>query len=165
MGEPVSDRREDDEEPVSIEADAPEADWIEQHQPIVDDADDDPYRSEVAEDDAEPVSIEADAPEADWIEQHQPIVDEADDDRVSSPVLENEADAHGDYFVDDEPSFETPTQFPEDASGDEPDERAGASERAGARGCNLIGVLVHALMHSARDAARRIPRGNTRSAR
>src|SRR4051812_15251555 len=86
----MSDPREDDE-PVSIDADAPEADWIEQHQPIVeeDDGDGDVYTSEVREDD-DAVSIESDTPEADWIEQHQPIVEATDEERLPSDHLPEE---------------------------------------------------------------------------
>jgi len=49
----VSDRRENDDEPVSIEADVPEADWIEQHQPVTAEPDDDLFPSEIPEDVAE----------------------------------------------------------------------------------------------------------------
>ena len=43
----MSDHRENDEESVSIEADVPEADWIEQHQSVMGDADDDSFPSEI----------------------------------------------------------------------------------------------------------------------
>jgi len=84
IGEPVSDPR-DDDEPVSIEADAPEADWIEQHQPIIDEDDGDvaAYTTE-ARGDVDAVSIESDRPEADWIEQHQPIVEAPDEEPAGS---------------------------------------------------------------------------------
>ena len=120
----MSDRRDDD---VSIEADAPEADWIEQHQPVGDDVDD------TADDDA--VSIEADVPEADWIEQHEPVIDDPDD-----------------AAVDDEPPVAWPPPLPPDTSAS-----------AGARGCNLLGAFVHALLRSRRDAAGPRDRRNPRS--
>ena len=79
----MSDPR-DDDEPVSIEADAPEADWIEQHQPVSDEDDDDTlYSSEVRANEAG-ISIESDTPEADWIEQHQPIGEAPDEERLPS---------------------------------------------------------------------------------
>ena len=68
----------------------PEADWIEQHQPVSDEDDADVrHTSEVREaDDA--VSIESDTPEADWIEQHQPIVEAPDEERLPSDDLPQE---------------------------------------------------------------------------
>jgi hypothetical protein len=169
MGVLVSDRR-DDEEPISIEADAPEADWIEQHQPVIDESDDDA------------VSIEADVPEADWIEQHQPVIDESDDDSFPREVREDD-DAVGieadvpeadwieqhepvidetddDFDVDDEPPVAWPPRSPVDTSGDLPDESVPSGASAGARGCNLIGALVHALLRSRRDAPEQIDRRN-----
>jgi hypothetical protein len=58
-----------DSEPSEIEADVPEADAIEQHQPTLPDDDEDD----------EPVSIPSDAPEADVLEQSRGVP--LDDDR------------------------------------------------------------------------------------
>jgi hypothetical protein len=140
----VSDRR-DDDEPIGIEADVPEADWIEQHQPVIDESDDDLYPRELDEDHDETVSIEADVPEADWIEQHQPVIDEPDDD----------------LREDDEPPVATPPRpaantsrdLPDSPAPDSPapDSPAASKPSTGARGCNLVGALVHALLRSRTD--------------
>ena len=59
----------------------PEADWIEQHQPVIDEDDADVYPSEVRE--ATPTSASSsDRPEPDWIEQHQPVVEAPDEERL-----------------------------------------------------------------------------------
>jgi hypothetical protein len=152
----MSDRREDDAEPIGIEADAPEADWIEQHQPVIDESDDEPYGSETAAGEAEPVGIEADAPEADWIEQHQPVVDESDEERFPTGIPEEAPEAE--FVEEGEPPVATTTPIGDEARGDEPGEYPPSSGHAAARGCNLVGALMHALMRAARDIARRSTR-------
>jgi hypothetical protein len=155
----VSDRPEDDQ-PVSIEADAPEADWIEQHQPVIDESGDDLFPDEVREDEP-PISIEADVPEADWIEQHQPVIDESDDDRfpeetpgniAATDALESAGDA---LDVEDEPPVVPPSPSRAGTSRDVPDPSA--------RGCNLVGALVHALVRSWQGAAGQFARREPRS--
>ncbi len=151
----MSDPR-DHDEPVSIDADAPEADWIEQHQPIGDEDDADPYTTEVREGDDD-VSIESDTPEADWIEQHQPVAEEPDEERLPSPA-----------------SHDLPEEVVDAGELEEdwiaPDEDVGAPDdqevptplaAAGARGCNLLAAVAHAVLRSAWDAARQLP-GRTR---
>jgi hypothetical protein len=144
-----------DEEPVGIDADASEADWIEQHQPVVDETDGDQFPTEVREND-EPIGIEADAPEADWIEQHQPVVDEAEEVDEAEDVDEADALAEAwsvgddDVGTEDEPPAATSPPFAHETSGDgQPVDTPRASPAA--RGCNLIGALVHALLRSGRD--------------
>jgi hypothetical protein len=159
MGGRVSDRPEDDQ-PVSIEADAPEADWIEQHQPVIDESGDDLFPDEVREDEP-PISIEADVPEADWIEQHQPVIDESDDDRFAeetpgdvgaTDALEPAGDA---LDVEDEPPVVPPSPSRAGTSRGVPDPSA--------RGCNLVGALVHALVRSWQGAAGQFARREPRS--
>ena len=94
----MSDPREDDE-PVSIEAEVPEADWIEQHQPASDEDDADVYATGAREDDDD-VSIESDTPEADWIEQHQPIVEAPDAEFLPSDDLPEEVEDAGEVEQD-----------------------------------------------------------------
>jgi hypothetical protein len=127
----VSDRHEDDEElePVSIEVDAPEADWIEQHQPVMDPPEDDLFPSEIPEDVAE----------ADALDQARTVPDD-------------------DFGVDGNPSIAASTEFAEDASGDEPDQLEVTGDRAGVRGCNLIGVVADALMRGAGRSRQISPR-------
>ena len=114
--------------------------------------------------DDEPVSIDADAPEADWIEQHQPVIDESDEDLFPPGGPEEVTEAEGDIVVDDEPSHPAPTQFGE-TSRQEPDQLVPSSARTGSRGCNLIGVVAHALVRGGRNAARELARRNTRFSR
>jgi hypothetical protein len=116
----VSDHRENDEEPVSIEADVPEADWIEQHQPVLGEADDDRFPSEIPEDVAE----------ADALDQARTVPDD-------------------DFRVDDDPSISTSTESAEETSDDEPDQLSTTRDRRGARGCNLLAVVADALMRAA----------------
>jgi len=146
-----------DDEPVGIEADAPEADWIEQHQSVVDEPDSDLFPTEVREDD-EPVGVEADAPEADWIEQHQPVVDEPDSDVV--PVVDLSVDLSvdvddGDVGTDDERPAATPAPPVVDETSEDHQQLDPPRASLAARGCNLIGVLLHALLRSGRDPSSR----------
>ena len=69
----------------------PEADWLEQHQPVSDEdeADVDAYPSTVHDGD-DAISIELDTPEGDWIEQHQPIVEAPEEERFLSNDLPEE---------------------------------------------------------------------------
>jgi hypothetical protein len=149
IGEPVSDPREDDE-PVSIEADAPEADWIEQHQPIIDEDDGDvaAYTSDARDDDA--VSIESDTPEADWIEQHQPIVEGPDEERLPSDHLPEEVVDAGepeqDWIATDE------NIDPVD------DQEIPTPAAAGGRGCNVLAAIALAVLRWACDSARQVRR-------
>jgi hypothetical protein len=146
----MSDPREDDE-PVSIEADVPEADWIEQHQPIIEQDDVDDYTSDVREDD-DAVSIESDTPEADWIEQHQPIVEAPDEERLPADHLPEEVadagDLEHDWIATDEDL------------GTADDQKIPTPAAAGGRGCNLVATVVHAVLRSACDATRQLPRRN-----
>ena len=131
-----------DDEPISIEADAPEADWIEQHQPVGDD-DADAYTSEVREADTG-ISIESDKPEADWIEQHQPIVEAPDEERLlSDDVPEEVADAgepDQDWITTDE-----------DVGVADDEEAPTPPAAAAARGCNVLAAMAHAVLRSGRD--------------
>jgi hypothetical protein len=147
----MSDPHEDDE-PVSIEADVPEADWIEQHQPIIEeDEDDDAYTSEVREDD-DAFSIESDTPEADWIEQHQPIVEAPDEERFPSDHLPEEVVDAGELEQD---------WIAADADlGAADDQEIPTPAAAGGRGCNLVAAVAHAVLHSACDTTRHLPRRN-----
>jgi hypothetical protein len=167
MGDLVSDPREDDDRPVSIEADAPEADWIEQHQPVIDEPDDDLFPSQGRDDD-QPISIEADAPEADWIEQHQPVIDEPDDDLVPLEVPRSVDDTDAfeeagrvtgvELDVDDEPPVVPPSPSRAGTGRGAPEPRAASTAGPGARGCNLVGALVHALVRSLQGAAGQVAR-------
>ena len=143
----MSDPR-DDDEPVSIEGDAPEADWIEQHQPIGDEDDADAYTTEVREDDDD-VSIESDTPEADWIEQHQPIVEEPDEERIPSHDLPEE-------FVDADELEQDWIATDEDVGAADDREIPTPTAAAGARGCNVLAAVAHAVLRSAWDAARHL---------
>ena len=148
-----------DEEPVSIEADVPEADWLEQHQPVSDedDADADAYPSTVHDGD-DAISIELDTPEGDWIEQHQPIVEAPEEERFLSNDLPEEVADAGELEQDwitidedvgaaDDQAVPTPPTPP---------------AAAGARGCNVIAVVAHAVLRSGCDAARHLGRRNRR---
>ena len=130
-----------DDEPIGIEADAPEADWIEQHQPVSDEDDADAYPSEVREADAA-ISIESDTPEADWIEQHQPVVEAPDDERLGSHDLPEEAVDAGELEQD----WITTDQ----AVGAADDQEIPTPPTpAGARGCNALAAIAHAVLRSA----------------
>ncbi len=150
IGEPVSDPR-DDDEPVSIEADAPEADWIEQHQPIIDEDDGDvaAYTTE-ARGDVDAVSIESDRPEADWIEQHQPIAEAPDEERLPSDHLPEEvvdaSEPEQDWIATDE------NINPVD------DQEIPTPAAEGGRGCNVLAAIAHAVLRSACDTARQVRR-------
>ena len=147
----MSDPR-DDDEPVSIEADVPEADWIEQHQPVSDEDDDTLYSSEVRANEAG-ASIESDTPEADWIEQHQPIVELPDEERLpssASPV----ADAG-----EPEPDLITTDQAVDAAD----NHKVPTTPAVGPRGgCNVLAAITHAALRHGYDAARQIGRRNRR---
>jgi hypothetical protein len=163
MGEPVSDPR--DDESVSIEADAPEADWIEQHQAVVDEDDGESFAAQVR-DDTEPVGIEADAPEADWIEQHQPVVEEPDEDlrpsegvpeELDADASEEDAEAWEEWNVtDDEGTADEPTVVPPTRSADE---REPPPAPAGGRGCNVVAALLHLALRSGRELIRQLAAG------
>ena len=166
-----------DDESVSIEADAPEADWIEQHQSVVDEDEGESFAAQVR-DDTEPVGIEADAPEADWIEQHQPVVEEPDEDLrptgdvpedvVDTDALEEDAEewdqwgVADDGGVPDEPAVAPPTR-----SADEPERPplAPPPARAGGRGCNVVAALLHLALRSGRELVRQLAAGNQPGAR
>jgi hypothetical protein len=139
-----------DDEPIGIEADAPEADWIEQHQPVSNEDDADAYPSEVREADTD-ISIESDTPEADWIEQHQPVVEAPDEERLGSHDLPEEVVDAGeleqDWITTDEDIG---------AAGDQ--EIPTPPAPAGARGCNVLAAVAHAVLRSGCDAARRLER-------
>ena len=145
----MSDPPEDDE-PVSIEADAPEADWIEQHQPLIDEDDADAYPSEVHEADTD-VSIEAETPEADWIEQHQLVVEAPDEERLRAQDLPEEVLDAGaleqDWITTDE-----------DIGAADDQEIPTPPAPAGARGCNVLAAVAHAVLRSGCDAARHLER-------
>ncbi|MGZ4764897.1 MAG: hypothetical protein ACXV6M_04475 [Ilumatobacteraceae bacterium] len=130
-----------DDEPIGIEADAPEADWIEQHQPVVEVPDDvDAYPSEVREDDAA-ISIDSDTPEADWIEQHQPVVEAPDEGRLRSHDLPEEAvdvgELEQDWITTDE-----------DIGAEDHQETPTSPAPAGARGCNALATIAHAVLRA-----------------
>ena len=149
----MSDPPEDDE-PVSIEADAPEADWIEQNQPVIDEDDADAYPSEVREVDTD-ISIESDTPEADWIEQHQPVVEAPEEERPRSYDLPEEVldagELEQDWITTDEGTGPTDDQ-----------EIPTPPAPAGARGCNVLAAIVRAVLRSGCDAARHLERRNRR---
>ena len=144
-----------DDEPIGIEADAPEADWIEQHQPVSDDDDDaDTYTSEVRENDPG-ISIESDKPEADWIEQHQPIAEEPEEERLLSDGLP-------DVDVDADELDEDWITTDEDVSVADDQEASPPPAAAAARGCNVLAAMAHAVLRSGRDAARHLEGRNRR---
>jgi|SRR3954454_3383113 len=128
-----------DDESISIEADAPEGDWIEQHQPVSDDDDADPH-PKVREHDAS-ISIESDTPEADWIEQHQPVVEAPDEERLRSHDLPEEAVDAGaldqDWIMTDE-----------DIGAADDHEIPTPPTRRGARGCNALAAIAYAVARS-----------------
>ncbi|MDQ1430053.1 MAG: hypothetical protein QOF40_655, partial [Actinomycetota bacterium] len=167
MGVLVSDPR-DDDQPISIETDAPEADWIEQHQPVVDEPDEDDLFPEEGRGEDRAISIEADAPEADWIEQHQPVVDEPDEDFTEVPqdVAEGEVLEQAERFAGDSMAADDEADDEADGEPDLDPSRAQVAEASpGARGCNLVASLVHALAGSARGGAGRFARRDLRSSR
>jgi hypothetical protein len=148
----MSDR--EDDKPISIESDAPEADWIEQHEPIGDEDDADVFTTEVREaDDA--VSIESDAPEADWIEQHQPIVEAPEEERLPSDDLPEEVVDAGEL----EPDWIATDEHVEAADNQE---IPTPPPPAGTRGCNVLAAIAHAVLRSGCDAARHLERRNRR---
>ena len=117
----------EDEEPVSIEADVPEADWIEQHQPVSDEDDD--------------VSIASDTPEADWIEQHQAIVEAPDADFLPPddlPEVEGTGEVEQDWIA-------TEATDEEVAAANGP-EIPTPPESAGGRGCNVVAAVARAVL-------------------
>ena len=142
----MSNSREDDE-PVSIETDAPEADWIEQHQPVIEEADEDRLPTgDRAEDDVEAGDLE--------------------EEELAEEELAEEADRWGatddDTDATDEPPVGPPRSIDETESTEGP--RLGAPRAsAGARGCNLVAALVHLVVRSGRDAARLLAGRNPRS--
>jgi len=145
-----------DEESTSIESDAPEADWIEQHQPVGDEDDADAYPSEVREGDVD-ISIESDTPEADWIEQHQPLIEAPDEEGLPSRDLPEEVVYAGELEQDWITTAED--------IGTEDSETIPTPEAApGARGCNVVATIAHAVMRHGCDAARRLERRNRRPA-
>jgi hypothetical protein len=149
---PVSDPR--DDEPIGIETDAPEADWIEQHQPVSDEDEADAYPSEVRADDAD-ISIESDTPEADWIEQHQPIVEAPDEERLLSDDPPEE--------VVDAGELEQDWITTDQAVGAAHDEAVPTPPAAGgARGCNVLAAIAHAVLREGCDAVRHLERRNRR---
>ena len=135
----MSDPR-DDDEPVSIEADAPEADWIEQHQPVIDEDDADAVH-ERGPRSRRGISIESDTPEADWIEQHQPIVEAPDEERLPSttyPGGRGRGELEQDWITTDEDvgvadDQEIPTAPPSDRGG-----------------CNVLAAITHAVLRRVR---------------
>jgi hypothetical protein len=136
----MSDPRDDD--PIGLEADAPEADWIEQHQPVTDEDDADAYPSEERAADTD-ISIESDTPEADWIEQHQPVVEAPDEERLRAHDLpEDDLDAgelEQDWITIDEDIGAADDQgIPTLPAG------------AGRRGCNVLASIAHAVLRSGR---------------
>ena len=142
----------DEDEPVSIEGEAPEADWIEQHQPVSDQ--DDAYADATqAREIDDAVSIESDTPEADWIEQHQPIVEAPDEERLPShdlPEVEAEAgEVTQDWIATDE-----------DVGAANDQEIATPPAATEARGCNALAAVVHAVLRLGCDATRRLERRN-----
>ena len=147
----MSDPR-DDDEPVSIEADAPEADWIEQHQPVTDEDDADAYPSEERAADTD-ISIESDTPEADWIEQHQPVVEAPDEERLRAHDLPEEV-------VDADELEQDWITTDEDIGAADDQEFSTPPAPAGARGCNVLAAIAHAVLRSGCDAARHFERRN-----
>ncbi len=145
----------DDDEPVSIEADVPEADWIEQHQPVSDEDDDKLYSSEVRANEAG-ISIESDTPEADWIEQHQGVVEEPDEQRLPSSASPT-VDA-GELEQD----WVTTYQAVGAAADNREVPTTPAARPRG--GCNVLASITHAALRHARDAARQLGRPNRRRA-
>ena len=146
----MSDQR--DDEPIGIETDAPEADWIEQHQPVSDE--DDPFADAIqARENDDAVSIESDTPEADWIEQHQPIVEAPDEERLPPHDLPEEgaepSELEHDWIATDEDV---------DAANDQEIPTPPAATEA--RGCNALASVVHAVLRSGSDAAQRLERRN-----
>ncbi len=139
----MSDRR--DDEPTSIESEVPEADWIEQHQPVIDEGDANAYPSHLRADDAD-VSIESEIPEADWIEQRQPIVETVYEEQVRSQDLAGVVDGgelEQDWISSDQPVG---------AAHDQAVPTVSAS--IGARGCNVLAAIAHAVLRQGRAAAR-----------
>ena len=182
----MSDRR--DDEPTSIEADAPEADWIEQHQTVIDEDDANAYPSALRADDAD-ISIEADAPEADWIEQHHTVIDEDDANAYPSALRADDADIsiepdtpEADWIEQHQPIVEAADEErlrSQDLAGavvdagdleqdwTTTDEAVGAandqevptrSASAGARGCNVLAAIAHFLLRHGCGAARELER-------
>jgi hypothetical protein len=143
-----------DDEPISLEADAPEADWIEQHQPVTDEDDADAYPSEERAADTD-ISIESDTPEADWIEQHQPVVEAPDEERLRAHDLpEDVLDAgelEQDWITTDE-----------DIGAADDQEIPTLPADAGARGCNVLASIAHAVLRSGRAGVRHLERPNRR---
>jgi len=129
-----------DDEPIGIESDAPEADWIEQHQPVSDEDDADPSLSEVREEEA-PISIESDTPEADWIEQHQPVVEAPEEEHLRSHDLPEEpvdaGELEQDWITTDK-----------DVGAADDQEIPTPPTPAGARGCNALAAIAHAVLRS-----------------
>jgi hypothetical protein len=140
MGEPVSDPR-DDDEPVSIEADAPEADWIEQHQPVIEEPDEDRLPTgDLPEDVAEAGALEELEEEAEeW-----------------APTGDDVAPA-------DEPAVAPPPRSADEIGAIERADLAAPTVSAAARGCNLIAALVEILLRSGWEAARQLAGGKPRS--
>ena len=140
----MSDER--DDEPIGIDADAPEADWIEQHQPVIDD-----------DDDLFPIDLPDDVPEADALDQARSV---RDDDFA---------------FADDPEPDEVSSEFDEDPNGieldelddrndrkepDERNEREVSQAVTPGRGCSPVGVLAEVLAHLLRQAADQISSRN-----
>ncbi len=143
----MSDRS--DDEPTSIESEVPEADWIEQHQPVIDEGDANAYPSPLRADDAD-VSIESDIPEADWIEQRQPIVETAYEEQFRSHDLAGVVDAgelEQDWISSDQAV----------GAADDPAVPT-VSASTGARGCNVLTAIAHAVLRQGRAAARQLER-------
>jgi hypothetical protein len=143
--DPIRDRRAmsdpRDDEPIGLDADAPEADWIEQHQPIIDqgDGDVDAYTREVrARDDG--TSIESDTPEADWVEQHQSIVEPVDEERLPSDHLRED--------VVDAGELEQNRIATDETIGAADDQEIPPPAASGGRGCNVVAAVVHAVLRS-----------------
>jgi hypothetical protein len=167
----------------------PEADWIEQHQPVSDEVDDNLSSSEVRAHEAG-ISIEADVPEADWIEQHQPVTDEVDDNLSSSEVraheagISIEADApEADWIEQHQPVSDAPDEerlpprtSPVVDAGELEHDRSTRAQVVGVAdnqevpgpavgprgGCNVLAAVIQAALRHGRDAARLLGRRNRR---
>ena len=131
----MSDER--DDEPIGIDADAPEADWIEQHQPVIDD-----------DDDLVPIDLPDDVPEADALDQARSV---RDDDFA---------------FADDPEPDEVSSEFDGDPNGIELDDRTERTEPEAprdvtqGRGCSPVGILADVLAYLLRQAAEQISSRN-----
>jgi hypothetical protein len=158
VADPIRDRRamsdREDDKPINIEDDAPEADWIEQHEPIDVDDDAEAFTTAVREA-ADTVSIESDAPEADWIEQHQPIVEAPVEEGLPSDDPPNEAVEVGD-LEQDRIATDEDVEATDDQGIPTP------PVTSGGRGCNVLAAVARIVLHRGRDVARQLQSSSQR---